>query len=101
MTLDCFKEKFELFSNLTETLQTYIKSMNIEKAVQIAQERHDVLVCLLESAALLGLDRSEYAMRAMECIRCEQRLAKHGTSQNRSDFVSRKSAFKAYGICAA
>jgi hypothetical protein len=97
MTLQYGKDKFELFSRLTETLQTYMKSNKIEKAVKIAHERHGVLVSLLENAAIMGLDRSEYAMQAMECVRNEQSLAKHGTSQNRNDFVSRKSAFKAYG----
>jgi hypothetical protein len=101
MTPEYGKEKFELFSRLTETLQTYMKSNNIEKAVKIAHERHSVLVSLLESAAIIGLARSEYAMKAMECVRSEQILAKHGTSQNRSEFVSRKSAFKAYGTYAA
>ena len=94
------KEKFELFSRLTETLQTYLKSKKIEKALKIAHERHGVLVSLLENAAIMGLDRSAYAMQAMECVRSEQSLAKHGTSQNRSDFISRKSAFKAYGTYA-
>ena len=92
------KEKFELFSRLSETLQFYMKSNKIEKAVKIAQERHSVLVALLENAALVGLERSEYAMRAMECVRSEQNLAKHSTAHNRSDFVSRISAFKAYGV---
>jgi hypothetical protein len=101
MTLEYGKEKFELFSRLTETLQTYLKSNKIEKALKIAHERHGVLVSLLENAAIIGLDRSQYAMQAMECVRSEQSLAKHGTSQNRSDFISRKSAFKAYGTYAA
>jgi hypothetical protein len=95
------KEKFELFSRLTETLQSYMKLNKIEKALKIAHERHGVLVSLLENATIIGLHRSEYAMQAMECVRSEQSLAKHGTSQNRSDFISRKSAFKAYGTYAA
>jgi hypothetical protein len=101
MTSEYGKEKFELFSRLTETLQTYMESNRIEKAIRIAHERHAVLVSLLENAAIMGLARSEYATQAMECIRNEQSLARHGTSQNRSDFISRKSAFKAYGTSAA
>jgi hypothetical protein len=100
MTPEYGKEKFELFSRLTETLQTYMESNKIEKAVQIAHERHGVLVSLLENSTIVGLARSEYAMQAMKCVRSEQSLAKHGNSQNRSDFVSRKSAFKAYGTYA-
>jgi hypothetical protein len=101
MTPEYGKEKLELFSQLTTTLQTYMKSNKIEKAVKIAHERHGVLVSLLENASVMGLDLSEYAMQAMECVRNEKSLAKHGTSQNRNDFVSRKSAFKAYGTRAA
>jgi hypothetical protein len=101
MTPEYGKEKFEVFSRLTETLQTYMKSNKIEKAVKIAHERHGVLVSLLENATVIGLARSEYAMQAMECVRSEQGLAKNGTSQNRGDFISRKSAFKAYGTYAA
>ena len=101
MTKTNCKEKFELFSRLTEALQTYIKTNKIDKALEIAHERHGVLVALLENAALLGLDHHEYATRAMKCVRSEQSLAKHSTTESRSDFVSRKSAFIAYGMPAA
>ena len=55
------KDTFELFSSLTETLQACMKSNKIEQAIKVAQERHNVLVSLLENAALMGLERSEYA----------------------------------------
>ena len=98
MTPTYCKDKFELFSRLTETLQTYIKSNKIEKAVKIASERHSVLVAILENAALLGLERSEYVTLAMKCLNSEQSLIKHSNSQTRNDFVSRKSAFRAYAM---
>jgi hypothetical protein len=92
------KDTFELFSSLTETLQACMKSNKIEQATKVAQERHNVLVSLLENAALMGLERSEYASQAMECVREERGLASYSSSQSRSDFVSRKTAFKAYGM---
>ena len=95
------KDTFELFSSLTETLQACMKSNKIEQAIKVAQERHNVLVSLLENAALMGLERSEYALQAMECVREERSLAGYCSSQSRSDFVSRKTAFKAYGMCTA
>ena len=97
MTSDCSKETFELFSRLTELLQACMKSNKIEEAIKLAQERHGVLVNLLEHVSTFRLDRSEYAMQALECVRNEKDLASNNSSQSRSDFVSRKSAFKAYG----
>ena len=101
MTQDFGKEAFELFSSLTETLQTYMKSNKIDQAINIAEERHNILVSLLENSTLRGLQRCDYATQAMECVRKEQSLASNSSSQSRSDFVSRKTAFKAYGMLAA
>ena len=97
MNSDFSKETFELFSKLTELLQACMKSNKIDQALKVAQERHGVLVSLLENASHIGLDRSEYAMQALECLRSEKHLANNNSSQRRSDFVSRKTAFKAYG----
>ena len=97
MTSDLGKEKFELFSTLTELLQACMRSNKIEQAIKVAQERHGVLVSLLENVSLIGLDRSEYAMQALECVRSEKHLANDNSSQSRSEFVSRKTAFKVYG----
>jgi hypothetical protein len=98
MNSDFSKETFELFSKLTELLQACMKSNKIDQALKVAQERHGVLVSLLENVSQIGLDRSEYAMQALECVRSEKHLANNNSSQSRSDFVSRKTAFKAYGI---
>ena len=101
MNSDFSKETFELFSKLTELLQACMKSNKIDQAIKVAQERHGVLVSLLENVSHIGLDHSEYAMQALECVRSEKHLANSNSSQSRSDFVSRKTAFKAYGTQAA
>jgi translation initiation factor 2 alpha subunit (eIF-2alpha) len=98
MISDTGQDKFETFSILTESLQNYMRANKVEKALQVAQERHRVLVSLLESVGLMGFERFEYAMKAMACIDKEQRLAKDNASESRNDFVSRRNAFKAYGI---
>jgi hypothetical protein len=97
MNSDSGKEKFEVFSVLTEKLQSYMRSNKVDKALKVAQERHCVLVSLLEGAALMGFERSEYAMKALAFIDQEQKFIKISASENRSDFVSRRNAFKAYG----
>jgi hypothetical protein len=97
MTSDFGKETFELFSKLTESLQACLKSNKIDQAVKLAQERHRVLVSLLENVSLIGPERSVYATQALECVRNEKHLANNNSSQSRSDFVSRKTAFKVYG----
>ena len=98
MNSDIGQEKFEMFSVLTESLQNYMRSNKVEKAIKVAQERHRVLVSLLESASLMGFERSQYALKAMACIDKEQSLAKYSASESRNDFVSRRNAFKAYGM---
>ena len=98
MISDTGRDKFKTFSILTESLQDYMRANKVEKALQVAQERHRVLVSLLESAGLMSFERSEYAVKAMACINVEQSLAKDNASESRNDFVSRRNAFKAYGI---
>ena len=98
MKPDMGEEKFALFSSLTEKLQSYMQSNKLDEAIRVAQQRHGVLVSLLENVALMGLERSDYALQAIECVRLEQGLARNSTTQNRSEFVSRKSAYKAYGM---
>jgi uncharacterized protein YjaG (DUF416 family) len=101
MTVRCIDETFDLFSSLTEQLHSYMKSGLLEKAIKVAQQRHSILVSLMESAASLGLDQSKYLVQAMECVGSEQSLAKVSASQSRSDFVSRKTAYKAYSTLTA
>ena len=98
MIPDFGQDKFEMFSNLTKSLQNCMRSNRMEKALQVAEKRHQVLVSLLENAGLMSSERSEYAMKAMACVAKEQRMAKDNVSEKRSDFVSRINAFKAYGI---
>ena len=66
MNSDIGQEKFEMFSVLTENLQNYMRSNKVEKAIKVAQERHIVLVSLLESASLMGYERAQYALKAIE-----------------------------------
>ena len=92
------QDKFETFSILTESLQDYMRANKVEKALQVAQERHQVIVSLLESVGLMGFERYECAVKAMAYIDKEQRMAKENASESRNDFVSRRKAFKAYCV---
>ena len=98
MITESGKNEFELFSRLSTMLQNYLRSNKIEKALKVAQERHKVLVSLLENSSLMGLERSEYVLKAKHDIETEQALAKSNTSANRSKFLCRKNAFRAYSI---
>ena len=91
-------EEFELFSTLSKRLQNYLRSNKIEKALKVAQKRHSVLVSLLENASLMGSERLDYALKAKSYVDIEQGLAKSNTSADRSNFLCRKNAFKAYGM---
>ena len=98
MISDFGRCKFKMVSSLTEILQDYIRANKIEKALQVAQERHQLIVSLLESVGLMGFERYECAVKAMAYIDKEQRMAKENASESRNDFVSRRKAFKAYCV---
>ena len=98
MTSESGKGKFELFSSLSTRLQDCLHSNKIEQALKVAQERHSVLISVLENTSLMGLERSEYASKAKACIDIEQSLAKSTTLENRSNFLCRRNAYRAYGM---
>ena len=94
-------EAIEAFTNLTETLQDCIKSQDIECAVTLAQERHDTLIDLLECSEIEQEDRMACAKTALIHLDNEHVLAKLSAHQNRSNFIARKSAYRAYILKAA
>jgi hypothetical protein len=95
------QEALESFTKLTDTLQDCIKSHDIEGAMALAKERHDALVNLLEDANVDQTQRENCADTTLEHLRKEQLLAKSNSDQNRSDFIARKSAYRAYAPKAA
>ena len=101
MSSSAFQEALESFAKLTDTLQECIKSHDIEEALAVAKERHDALVNLLEDADVDHTQRANCADTILEHLRREQLLAKSNSDQNRSDFIARKSAYRAYGLKAA
>ena len=101
MSSSALQEALESFAKLTDTLQECIKSHNIEEAMALAKERHEALVKLLEDADLDQTQRANCANTTLEHLHKEQLLAKSNSDQNRSDFIARKSAYRAYGLKAA
>ena len=101
MSGPALQEALESFAKLTDTLQECIKSHHIERAMVLAKERHDVLVNLLEDADVDQSQRANCADTTLEHLRKEQLLAKSNSDQNRSDFIARKSAYRAYALKAA
>ena len=95
------QEALESFTKLTDTLQECIKSHDIEGAMALAKERHDALVSLLEDADVDQTQRAHCADTTLEHLRKEKLLTKSNSDQNRSDFIARKSAYRAYALKAA
>ena len=101
MSSSAFQEALESFAKLTDTLQECIKSHDIEEALAVAKERHDALVNLLEDADVDQTQGANCIDTTLEHLRKEQLLAKSHLDQNRSDFIARKSAYRAYALKAA
>ena len=101
MSSSALQEALEAFVKLTDTLQECIKSHDIEGAMALANERHDALVNLLDNADVDHTQRANCADTILEHLRKEQLLAKSNSDQNRSDFIARKSAYRAYALKAA
>ena len=95
------QEALESFTKLTDTLQECIKSHDIEGAMVLAKERHDALVNLLEDADVDQTQIANCVDTTLEHLRKEQLLAKSNSDQTRSDFIARKSAYRAYALMAA
>jgi hypothetical protein len=101
MSSTALQEALESFAKLTDTLQECIKSHDIKEAMALAKERHDALVNLLEDTSVDQTQRANCADRTLEHLRKEQLLAKSNSYKNRSDFIARKSAYRAYALRAA
>ena len=101
MTGIALQEALESFTKLTATLQECIKYQDIEGAMALAKERHDALVNLLEDADVDQTQRAHCADTTLEHLRKEKLLTKSNSDQNRSDFIARKSAYRAYALKAA
>ena len=96
-SFDC-KQKFEVFAELTETLRKHMKENKIGKAINVAERRYEILVSFLESVTFLGEEGYEYVKKALDSVQLEQDWVKNNAVQERSNFISRKTAFKAYGL---
>ena len=94
-------EAIEAFTNLTETLQDCIKLQDIEGAVTLARKRHDTLIDLLERSEIEKGDRMACAKTALIHLNNEHMLAKLSAHQERSNFIARKTAYRAYTLKAA
>ena len=101
MTGIALQEALESFTKLTATLQECIKYQDIEGAMALAKERHDALVNIMEDTKVDQSRKASCIDTTLEHLRKEELLAKSKSDQNRSDFIARKSAYRAYGLKAA
>jgi hypothetical protein len=101
MTDISLNETIEAFTKLTETLQDCIKSQDIEGAMTLAQKRHSSLIDLLEHSEIEQGDKTACAKTALIHLQNEHLLAKLSAHQDRTNFIARKSAYRAYILKAA
>ena len=91
----------DAFEQLTSTLQECIHSRDISGAVDLAQQRHDTLVNLLEQSEFSDGKKINCARTALNHVHDERLLAESSAKHDRSAFVARKSAYIAYALNAA
>ena len=95
------KEVTEAYTKLTETLQDCIISQDTQGAVELAKERHDALVSILENSEVEQSDKVACVQTMLAHLCNEHILAKSNAHQTRSKFIARKSALRAYTLKAA
>lgn len=101
MTGTALQKALQSFTKLTDTLQECIKSQDMEGALALAKERHDALENLLEDANVDQTQRENCVHITLEHLQKEQLLAKSNSDKNRSNFIARRSAYRAYTLKAA
>lgn len=101
MTNISLNEAVEAFTKLTATLQECIKTQDIEGAMALAEERHDALTVIFELSEIEQGEKVAFAQAALSHLRNEHLIAKSNAHQARSNFIARKSAYRAYSLKAA
>ena len=90
----------ERFQSLSSLLEDCIASNEIVNALSIAEERHQILVDIIEDGAFLQKDKKIVAQEALLSLSKEKRLSKSHATKQRGDFIVRKTAYHAYTNCA-
>jgi|KNS5Surf_metaT_FD_contig_31_5720591_length_642_multi_6_in_0_out_0_1 hypothetical protein len=96
MTKHSIEEALDAFTRLTDTLQDCLKSQDIQRAMILAEERHDKLINLFEGSEVDQSVKMQCAKTTLDQLRAEHRLTKSKVKQDRAAFVARKAAYHAY-----
>ena len=81
---------------MTASLQEQIKLNEIFSASVIAKARHDMLVGFLSDDSLKSSKKLAFAKQLYNDVQCEIATIEQISSNERSAFISRKNAYKAY-----
>jgi len=101
MTSLTLSEAINAITKLTETVQECIEAQDVLGAMAIAKKRHEALIRLLEDDDMEQFDKIAFVRAALSHLRSEHLLAKSNAHQDRSNFIARKSACRAYVLKAA
>ena len=90
------KVTLESLSAMTTSLKEQLKTNEIFSASVIAKVRHDMILELLSDNTLSSDKKLAFAKELYDDVQSEIETISHMSSNDRSTFISRKNAYKAY-----
>jgi len=81
---------------ITQDLQSYLRSQNIDEALKLAEKRHNMIVTLFEDLESKTAEMSEIADKSMQDLSYERSIVQTQHSVDKMAFVARRMAVSAY-----
>ena len=81
---------------ITQDLQFYLRSQNIDEALKLAEKRHNMIVTLFEDLESKTAEMSEIAGKSMQDLSYERSIVQTQRSVDKTAFVARRTAVSAY-----
>ena len=81
---------------ITQDLQFYLRSQNIDEALKLAEKRHNMIVTLFEDLESKTAEMSEIAGKSMQDLSYERSIVQTQRSVDKMAFVARRTAVSAY-----
>ena len=81
---------------ITQDLQFYLRSQNIDEALKLAEKRHNMIVTLFEDLESKTAEMSEIAGKSMQDLSFERSILQTQRSVDKTAFVTRRTAVSAY-----
>ena len=81
---------------LTQTLQSCLRSQNIGEALELAEQRHNMIVALFDDLEIKTSEISEVMGKFMHDLSLERSILQTQRSADKTAFVARRTAVSAY-----